>query len=133
MKKAAVCGIIVNGKILLLKRPENDYIKGYTLPGGKFDDIIDKAIEDCAIRELYEETNIKENYIYYVSDLISNNGKYIISIFYKRLLYFPEVVISSEHTDYLWVDINNLDPEILAGNTMQLINEIKTKYYYNEN
>jgi|ERR1700722_4306395 len=55
MNRAAGILIIENGKILAVSRKNND--KDFGIPGGKCED--GESFEDCAIRELFEETGIK--------------------------------------------------------------------------
>ena len=57
------CSVLVaeNNKVLLIKRGKNPY-KGYwSLPGGGQE--IGETLQECAIRELFEETNLVANTI----------------------------------------------------------------------
>lgn len=57
MKQAGVMLIIKDGLILGIPR-RHDQTK-WGLPGGKFDEELDKSVQDTAIRETAEETGIK--------------------------------------------------------------------------
>lgn len=56
MKQAGVALIIKDGLILAISRRNNKSLFG--LPGGKFDEGVDKDTKDTAIRETLEETSV---------------------------------------------------------------------------
>jgi ADP-ribose pyrophosphatase YjhB (NUDIX family) len=55
MKRAAGILIIEDGKVLAVSRKNNQ--NDFGIPGGKCEE--GEAFEDCAVRELFEETGLK--------------------------------------------------------------------------
>ncbi|GAB4285548.1 MAG: NUDIX domain-containing protein [Candidatus Dojkabacteria bacterium] len=102
-----------NNEFLILKR--NDLTQKWELPGGKVEriDTLDIALG----KEIEEETGLTDYMLdqdtMHVSSSIGQKGKYkgflVIDIFYKaRLIRFPEVKISDEHTSYKWITLLDL-------------------------
>lgn len=60
--------------VLLIKRLKDPFKNQWALPGGFFDIDLDETIEDSAVRELLEETNLK----------INKNQIELIGVFSKR-------------------------------------------------
>jgi 8-oxo-dGTP diphosphatase len=106
--------IVINskGKLLLIKRSlENYYAPGlWEFPGGKLDEGQD--LSNALEREVLEETGLLVlplTRVAFTSSYIVDVGKY------KGLPYVVivgigksiggSVVLSSEHTDYVWVDL----------------------------
>ncbi len=116
MQKIVVKGYIVNeqGKILLVKRSSSDSIlPGYwEVPGGGVD-FGEKPI-DALKREIKEETGliIIVEYPLYVESLVLENlqQKQAIDIFFLCRVNSDNqaVLLSSEHSDYRWVDKSNI-------------------------
>ena len=78
----------------------------YCLPGGMLDD--GESLEQCCIRELYEETgievekkDIKENIIIYKN----GSSKKVFSININN----PIVMLNWEHSDYAWIDLKTIN------------------------
>lgn len=75
------------------------------LPGGKLTK--DETYLDGAIRELYEETGIKaeQKWLHdWHFELDDYAGKtYSVMTYGLMTVYYPEVTISPEHSDYIWV------------------------------
>ncbi|WP_243017912.1 MULTISPECIES: NUDIX hydrolase [Candidatus Cardinium] len=136
VKSVATCYIVCNQKILLLKR--NNYTTAnntWCMPGGKLEQ--NETPLQAVIRETEEETGIllvpKETHLVqtiYVR-ILTPKQDYLLHLF-KAVLpryqpYDYEVVLNQEHTDYLWVDLEeakqlNLVPggkEILASNLLR--------------
>jgi 8-oxo-dGTP diphosphatase len=126
MKKSAVCGIIVDDKILLLKRQYREgKSNGWCLPGGKVEP--GETNVEGAVRETLEETSIyvpKYNLIY-VGEHISGSGDFMVSCWYTTLESIQKVALSTrEHSDYSWVALDKLHEYDLAGNTSLFIDAI---------
>ena len=121
MKQSAVCGIIVNDQILLLNRVGK--IKGWCVPGGKSDD--DEFPIDTAIRETYEETSILISNPVFVGCDTSADDRYCVNIFFKKMDKKLNVITNiTEHSEYKWVKIDDINQLVLAGNTGNFINLI---------
>lgn len=63
-----------------------------------------------SLRELKEETgleNIKIDGVYDVG--ISSSGKSFLLTYKAKIIGEAKIQISDEHTDYAWVDINNIE------------------------
>ena len=117
-------------KVLLLQR--NDGNNVWEIPGGKREN--NEDIVNALKREVQEETGliINEYKIVYVSPIFENHPvlKPFLNIGYLCLVDNSDVVISDEHIDYKWVNVeelaNYLDNDIyndLLNNGM--ISELK--------
>ncbi len=101
MQKSATVALISNNSLLLLKRGSTAQWNPdkYCLPGGKLED--NEELIDCAVRELYEETNIvlKSNQL---TPLTIQYPKYnkLIFVCNKDVAY--SVKLNWEHSDYIW-------------------------------
>jgi 8-oxo-dGTP diphosphatase len=116
-------------KVLALKRSESSSWGGYwNFPGGKVDS--GEFVSGAAVRELYEETGLSVE-----EDDASFFG---ISETYDKIFYFfittkaeNDVKINKESSDYMWIDINDIDKykflsvnkSMISGLT-QFINDI---------
>jgi 8-oxo-dGTP diphosphatase len=121
MKKSAVCGIIFNNQLLLLKRKGK--IQGWCLPGGKVDP--GENFFEASIRETFEETGIQINIPSYAGESVSSNKEYLCKVYYIPILEKPEVKLSEdEHSEYRWVAFQELGNFELAGNTKNFIDLI---------
>lgn len=108
-QKSATVALVNNNRLLLLKRgstaPWNP--DKYCLPGGKLED--NESLGECAVRELYEETDIALN----VSDLIPITISYPK---YSKVVFLCSteceiysVKLNWEHTTYLWSTLSDAD------------------------
>lgn len=108
-RNAAVV-LISRGKTLLLKNSYSD--RKFATPGGHIDK--GEGALEAAFRELWEETTIEID----VSDILDfktfvynpTNTKIFIVEIDKR----PNVKLSSEHTRYVWSDIDKVFEEDLT-------------------
>jgi len=102
--EVAGCFCEFDGKFLLLKREEEDpHDSKLGLPGGKLDK--GETKEQAIIRETLEESGIdisksikfiKTTYVRYPE------GDFIYHVFHAKLNNKPSVVISLEHSAYVW-------------------------------
>lgn len=100
---------VINGekKLLILRRGSTApwMPNRYCLPGGHIED--GESLEDGAKRELYEETGID----CYTKDFLGLNlyfgGGYSKIILILNLP-APDINLNWEHTDYAWIDSNDV-------------------------
>lgn len=104
MQKSATVAIIKHKKLLLLLRgstaPYNP--NKYGFPGGMLEE--NESLEDCVLRELFEETGIKASKDQLENLLLRYQSGH------KRLLFIikddtidSNITISWEHSEYVWV------------------------------
>ncbi len=110
--------------ILLIKRLNNPYANYWALAGGFVDEHED--LETAAIRELYEETNIKTDTLTqfktYGTPYRDPRGHTISVVFFKIIQTTPTNAKASDDAKELqWHNINNL-PE-LAFDHKQIIED----------
>ena len=105
-----------NGEILLLKRSSKERIAAglWEIPGGKLDEGQD--ISHALEREVFEETNLLVTPVlrtgYFESEIIASGPykgmPYIVIIGISKVEK-GSVKISSEHDDYCWVKIKDIN------------------------
>ena len=103
--------LIVEGKCLIVKRvePTHEY---WDVPGGRIDD--NETLMETLARELGEELPSLKNYT--VENIVGayrfrkniTNDRGLVLIFYKVIAPSFDVVLSEEHTEYIWVGKNEL-------------------------
>lgn len=73
--------IIKNGKVLLAKRLSHHGYGTWGFPGGHLEYL--ESFEDCAIREVFEETSLKVKNIRFgsITNDIFESGKHYVTIF----------------------------------------------------
>jgi len=107
-------GVIIakDGKVLVGKRLGN-YAPYYSIPGGKFE--IGETFEECAIREIKEETNldiINPKVIAVTNNMITykNEGKHYISIVLLAEEFTGELKTCEPDKceGWIWVDPHDL-------------------------
>jgi mutator protein MutT len=105
------CVVVLNdeGKILFLKREDSapSFPGAWGFPGGGSDE--GETKEECARREMYEETGLKANNLTYIDESRNKNK----SIYFFKCVDFSGQVdtknVQKEHTDFKWVDPSDLD------------------------
>ena len=97
--------------VLLIKRAIEPYINCYALPGGFVH--IDETIDNCARRELYEETGLKDVYmeqLYTFGSINRDPRERVVSVAYYALVrstdYFPHGGTDASQAG--WFKINEL-------------------------
>lgn len=129
-------GILVRkeDKFLLLKRKNAHGEGSWCFPGGHLE--FNEEINDCAMREVEEETGIKiknPQFLGITNDMFKNEGKHYITIFVISDHEEGEgrIMEPEKCTDIGWFDINNLpSPLFLPINNLlnqkdNIIEEIK--------
>jgi 8-oxo-dGTP diphosphatase len=83
MPKVGVAVIVIKDSKILLGRRVNSHGSGtWQFPGGHLE--FEESIEDCAKRELFEETNLKIRNIRfgpYTNDIFNEEQKHYITLF----------------------------------------------------
>ena len=106
------------GKILILKMPQNSSMVGfYDFPGGRikknekespFSKIIKREIgEELGNKISYKliETPVAIGRHNYISK-ITNKKQYIFWVFFEVKFIGGKIVLSDEHEDYIWINLN---------------------------
>ena len=116
--------IVRDGKILMVRRAEGDFLGGnFELPGGGVDE--GETITEGAIREVKEETGLT------VSKIVTTFAGFDYSTDRKphvrQINFIVEVTPSEvtldpkEHDDFIWVDTHNLDDIKMSTNMRQCL------------
>ena len=115
--RVGVATIIENNNKILLGLRKSELGKNtWGLPGGKLD--FGEKPEDCAVRELFEETNLNVNVnvieLSGISNAVFDDETHYITIFYKTTNYSGnlKVVEPDKCEKWEWFDYDNL-PENL--------------------
>ena len=115
-------------KVLILQR--NDGNNVWEIPGGKREN--NEDIADALKREVKEETGltINEYKLVYVSPIFENHPvlKPFLNIGYLCLVDNSDVVISDEHLDYKWINVDELSNYL----DNDIFNDLKTNGMINE-
>lgn len=105
-----VKGIVVyHRRVLLLKRarPSTDGLGYWELPGGGLE--YGETPNQALIRELKEETGLQIDVVkpaYTFTKIRSDYQTVVIG--YLSITHSDKIVLSDEHTDYLWCEIEDL-------------------------
>lgn len=104
-KKAAGIFFTDGSKVLLLKRSKKGDSEGtWGLPGGKVEE--DETLIDAARREAKEECGHVEGSRF--ADLQEKDGLHDWTTFFFKIKKPFDCVLSDEHTDYKWVDLDSI-------------------------
>jgi 8-oxo-dGTP diphosphatase len=100
-----VKGVIINdGKVLILKRSEDEEVGGGTWEnvGGKIE--FGEELETALMREVREETglDVRVERILYATTFKTSPTRQIVLLTYLCTTDGKEISISTEHMDYLW-------------------------------
>ena len=104
------CMLEKDGKILLLKRSDNDTLGGkWDFAGGNIE-ALEKS-EDCVRREVLEESGLRVFDIERIGIdevIIKKNKRHYIVFYYSGKVKSSDVVLSNEHSDFKWVKKKDL-------------------------
>lgn len=98
-------------EILLCRKPNRTQ---YQLPGGFFDPILDTSLENTALRELYEETNISGEIWNYVGSYVVNDYRYskeidkIITTVYRVIWIEGEPIPHDDIEEVKWFPVKHV-------------------------
>ena len=105
-----VKGIVVyHRRVLLLKRarPSTDGLGYWELPGGGLE--YGETTNQALIRELKEETGLQIDVVKPAYTFTKIRSDYqTVGIGYLSITHSDKIVLSDEHTDYLWCEIEDL-------------------------
>ena len=98
-------------KVLLIRRGADPYIGKWAIPGGFLD--MDENLEACALRELEEETGVKDVYLeqlYTFGDVARDPRERVISVAYYTLISVEGQTIEAgdDADETAWFDLGNL-------------------------
>ncbi len=130
--------MIKDGKVLLGKRhgdPEkaSSELKGagtWTMPGGKLK--FGETLEECAKREVLEETGIKLESVKVIAinqDMVDTAHFITVGLFSDDFEGEPRVMEPDKIIKWHWFDLDNL-PEPLYFPTAKLLNNYKQGKFY---
>lgn len=111
-KRASAILFTDGQKMLLLKRSDTgDHGNTWGLPGGKGKD--GETDIGTAIRETKEETGLDSIPGYRFDSTITQNGRQKFTVFFYRVPSQFEVNLSHEHTEFEWVDLDQIKSKTL--------------------
>jgi len=127
------------GQILLGKRhpvKENSAFKAegtWTFPGGKMD--FGETFENCAKREVFEETSLKLNNVKILS--VNNNFNehahfVTIGLFCDDFEGTPKIMEPDEIMEWKWFDINKLPKPMYFPTAKMIKNYLEKSFYLEE-
>ena len=119
-----VGAVIMRGeKVLLLRRPQDDFMGGiYELPSGGVE--IGETLIAALSREIEEETGLRiEGIRQYVGsfDYESGSGRATRQFNFLTAVSEPLDIRLTEHDDYLWADREELESLLVSGDTRRAI------------
>lgn len=126
--QVSACVVQVGNRILSLQRGIHKKDPGkWEVPGGKF--LEGETLNDCASRELFEETGIEQNIFLELGILYVRRieGDFTLHVIFTELPNSPNVEISKEHNSYRWVtadEMRNLD--LIKGEELLIDLYLKT-------
>lgn len=109
-----------NIKVLLIQRGNEPYKGHWAFPGGFMN--IDETAEQCALRELEEETGLKDvkvEQFYTFTDVNRDPRERVISIAYYGKIQLSNVKGSDDADDAQWFSLDEL-PELAFDHDLML-------------
>lgn len=102
LPNAASVALVRDGKVLLIKRAYAPYQNLWTLPGGRIEP--GETIEQCAIREIAEETGVTiRNPRPVMMQALGQDQAFLLAVFVTTD-FTGKVVPSDEVADHKWVE-----------------------------
>lgn len=115
-----------NIKVLLVQRGKEPFIGKWAFPGGFMN--IDETAEQCALRELEEETGLKDIKIeqfYTFTDVNRDPRERVITIAFYGIVKLSEVKGNDDADDAQWFLLNNI-PSLAFDHNIMLEKAIKS-------
>ncbi len=109
-------------KVLLIQRGNNPYKGKWAFPGGFME--IDETAEQCARRELEEETGLKDvdiEQFYTFTDVKRDPRERVITVAHYALVKLSEVKANDDADDAQWFSLDELPP--LAFDHEEILNK----------
>lgn len=130
IKNVVLTALVNDGKILLLERNKPPFDKHWGFPGGKLEFL--ETVEKAALREFFEETNIKANFDSLrgiATEFIEEeNGEKLHSqLFICQLSADEHDFKISREGKLRWFDLKNLDKEKIIPSDYLMIKEFILK------
>jgi 8-oxo-dGTP diphosphatase len=125
-----LCGIMDNGKLLMIKRNNEPY-KGYwTVPGGKIE--FAEHVEQASVRETKEETGLDSKFEKIcgigVEILHENNmPKAHFVMFMVKMKALSKEIVESDEGELKWVDLNEIGKLKIVPSDHMMIKEYLIK------
>lgn len=122
--------LIKDGKILLGKRMKKTGYETWSLPGGHFE--WGEKLEDCARRELEEETGIvcgNLEFLHLVNDPREDCHYVHINFLAKSWEGEPKLTEPENFSEWSWFDLNNLPDPVFIGH-QKFLKAFKDKIFF---
>jgi len=124
----AVGVVIINkrNKVLIAKRPNDKAMPNkWEFPGGKLE--ASETLQECGVREIQEELSLDiciDDYLGF-EDLCSDNKNFCLHIYTAHKLNEYQILVLNEHTNFAWVDFNDLSKFDLPAIDLPFISKLK--------
>ena len=128
MLKVVAALIMKDGKILIAKRStgNKDVIGKWEFPGGKVEE--NETEEQAIEREIKEEFDILVRAEKFITNVISKDKKSEIDLKLYLCKYIDGKIKLNDHSDYKWVDKDDILDYDLADLDVELVKKMEDKY-----
>lgn len=128
MLKVVAALIMKDGKILIAKRStgNKDVIGKWEFPGGKVEE--NETEEQAIEREIKEEFDILVRAEKFITNVISKDKKSEIDLKLYLCKYIDGKIKLNDHSEYKWVDKDDILDFDLADLDVELVRKMEDKY-----
>lgn len=128
MLKVVAAFIKKDGKILIAKRStgNKDVIGKWEFPGGKVEE--NETEKQAIEREIKEEFDILVRAEKFITNVISKDKKSEIDLKLYLCKYIDGKIKLNDHSDYKWVDKDEIFDYDLADLDVELVKKMEDKY-----